>query len=240
MQWTMQLASPLKTVPMNSTLVELFFTLETPIAVFQNRKGVWAEALRFLCAKANVVGKQTPQAAASAITTYCHGKHGLLYDSAGGGRSRYNVRSKGGEFALENYLLRTRQTANCYDQAAALQALCGSVGIELSWIFLDPYGYINKTNLLGYGDCNNPFFASDGSPKVVDVNDRQRTPFGNHAFCEREGRILDACAGPHIGTETRGEYVEASIDTTTKLYAPDWRPGTVADMVLCPGVQGVL
>jgi len=56
---------------------------------------------------------------------------------------------------------------------------------------------------------------------------------------EGGGYMLDACAGPHMGTESRSQYVAAAIDTTTTLYGSLRRPGTVADMVACPGVKAI-
>ena len=51
----------------------------------------------------------------------------------------------------------------------------------------------------------------------IDPDDPRRSAFGNHAFCSLSSQILDACAGPHLGTETLQQYVDAAIDHTTKL-----------------------
>jgi hypothetical protein len=168
------------------------------------------------------------------VVRYCHGPHGLYYDSEGGGGSQYNVSRSGGAFDLSGYMVRSKRFANCYDQAAALQALCGAAGIKLSWIYMQPYGFIRRTSLLGYGLCNNPFFRMPAfrAEKLVPLNDPRRTPFGNHAFCGYGGKVLDACAGPHIGNENPEEYVDRSVDSTPSLYPNRFmsRPGTVADM----------
>jgi hypothetical protein len=126
--------------------------------------------------------------------------------------------------------------ANCYDQAAALQALAGAVGIKLEWLFLDPFGFIKTTNLLGVGSCNNPFFKSNSTPKVIAQNNPNRTDFGNHAFCELNSKIWDACAGPHVGTEDRQQYLTASIDPTNHLSHPG---GKITDITSETGITKV-
>jgi hypothetical protein len=40
-----------------------------------------------------------------------------------------------------------------------------------------------------------------------------RWGFDGHVFCELDDRIYDACIGPHLGTETRSQYIDAAIDT---------------------------
>jgi hypothetical protein len=135
------------------------------------------------------------------------------------------------------------QYANCYDQAGAVESLCGAAGIIVEWIYLDPYGFIKPTNLLGYGMCNNPFFLDPASPtkKMMGINDGGRTSFGNHAFSRWSLKILDACAGPHVGTESDSEYVDNSIDDQTTLYRlySGFRPGKAADMGTCAGVRAL-
>ncbi|MEN6464466.1 MAG: hypothetical protein ABFD62_04725, partial [Syntrophaceae bacterium] len=141
-------------------------------------------------------------------------------------------------FRLEDYLKQADEFANCYDQAAAIQALSGAIGVKLQWIFMNTFGFINTTNLLGYGDCNNPFFDMDGTEQTIDKNDRNRTAFGNHAFCALREKVQDACAGPHSG-RSKTVYVTMSIDTTTILYRLfRMRPGNVADMSNYNGVIG--
>lgn len=229
-------------IALNPTRAELFFLYAAPHRAYQSN-GVWVEALRFVASRMMVRGTDDLSDAIAKIVRYCHGAHGLYYDSQGGGRSRYGVRNIGGILNLTGYMARTLPTANCYDQAAAIQALCGAIGILVEWIYMDPYGFIKPTNLLGYGLCNNPFFLGTVPPsqRLVGVNDQQRTPFGNHAFCRRNTKILDACAGPHVGTESAEEYVERSIDAQTSLYRlyRDLRPGLAGEMAPCPGLSGV-
>jgi hypothetical protein len=54
--------------------------------------------------------------------------------------------------------------------------------------------------------------------KKVDPMDRHRFPFGNHAFCAlpyqklADAPVLDACAGPHLGSERFEDYIKDHID----------------------------
>ncbi len=243
MVWVLEVPSANHDWALNITRLEVFSVLDTPIPVFQDDVGVWVEALRFLCRFAGVVNVTDQRDAAARVTRYAHGPHGLFYDSAGGGRSLYGVGQRGGTFRLASYLARVSNYANCYDQAAAIQTLSGALGVKLRWIFLEPFGAINSTNLLGYGGCNNPFFRMNGTPQVIDRDDPQRTAFGNHAFGAFDPKLLDACAGPHTGTEGHQEYVDSSIDDASILYGisnwfPD-RPGGAIDMQWCGGVASV-
>ncbi len=227
---------------LNGTRVEIFFIYGTPHKAFKD--GVWIEALRFLASRPLLRGTSALADAIAKVVRYCHGHHGLKYDSAGGGGSQYGVGQGGGTFRLSGYMERDEAFANCYDQAGAVESLCGAAGIIVEWIFLDPFGFIKPANLLGYGLCNNPFFLGSTPPtrKVMGINDVDRTPFGNHAFSRWSGKILDACAGPHVGSESPSEYVDSAIDDQTKLYrlyGQGFRAGTAADMVVRGGVTAV-
>jgi hypothetical protein len=120
-------------------------------------------------------------------------------------------------------------TVNCYDQSAAVQAFCACLGVNVTGIYQDPFGYIKTTKLVGVGDCNNPFYKSkrkkppvdprrvvlDDPPVPDDDSKPKRTGFGNHAFIENKNagaHIRDACAGPHTGEEDLRNYLESSID----------------------------
>ncbi len=208
----------------NKTRLELFVILDRPATFY--KEGVWVEALRFVFKKAKVGGITDIAQVAAKITRYCHAGHGMTYDTEFG-ESHFDALSMGGQnFKLFGYMAKKGKTGNvvnCYDQAAAVQALTGSIGAKLSWVFLQPYGYINKTNLVGIGACNNPFFKGNGTKPVVDRLSPDRTAFGNHAFIANGTKILDACAGPHVGTETLRTYMESAIDaevTITALKAP--------------------
>lgn len=231
--------SACKTVAMETTRAELFFILDTPISVYQNHKGDWVEALRFVCEKAGVEDVKKKIDAAAKIDTYCHTGHGLKYDTTSGG-SKYNVKHDGGSFHLGDFLSKKYSRCNCYDMAAAISSLSGAAGVELTWLFLQPFGFLKQTDLIGIGQCNNPFFASNGSAPIVAANDKKRIAFGNHAFCELSSKVHDACAGPHKGTETRAQYIDVCIEkkTDTTLYSSR-RPGKESDIVVRAGVTKV-
>jgi hypothetical protein len=222
----------------NSSRLELFTVLDTPSG-FYDPPGVWAEALRFLCQTVGVIGLKTAAELDARVTTYCHGSHGLKYDTRAG-RARYGVLGNGGQFQLANYIKASSIVVNCYDQAGAVQSLCGAVGVKTAWYFLAPFGYIKTTDLIGVGACNNPFFDSNGSKPVVAEDDPMRTAFGNHSFCGFTGLILDACAGPHTGSEDKTQYCTASIDSDPALYPPGYSPGKASMIAEEGGITRVV
>ena len=227
---------------LNSSRTELYFILDTPPSFYQGQQGVFVEALRFLCQNAGVLGLKQKVETVRTVTTFCHGAHGLYYDCWNGAPNYMTYPAQtGGWFKLLNYIAKFDMYANCYDQAGAVQSLSGALGVTLTWIFLDPYGYINGTALLGWGWCNNPFFKGDRTKINVYINDVNRTSFGNHAFIEYAGKIFDACAGPVTGTGNRRQYVADCIDDWTNLYVRLGYPrGRAEDMQACGGVVGVV
>lgn len=102
---------------------------------------------------------------------------------------------------------------NCYDAAAIAQYWLEYSGYTSSYCFMQPFGYLRQTPLIGRGSCNNPFYDNGGNP-VVNPTDSSRTAFGNHAFVRliRNYGIGDACAGPHLGTETISQYILSATD----------------------------
>jgi hypothetical protein len=135
---------------------------------------------------------------------------------------------------------RNNPLCNCYDQASAVQVLVGALGVQVAWCFLEPFGYIKPTNLVGVGLCNNPFFGTEERKKMVPWDSPDRGGFGNHAFARTGGsKILDACGGPHTGSETSEQYVDASIDAAPSLYGGAFRPGRASDIVVEPDIAAV-
>ena len=214
---------------LGSTLAEIYFILGRPSLPFRH-DGVWVEVLRFLFGRVGVGGSSSRTAVIATITTYCHGGHGLRYDTKRG-RSFYGVGHTGGRFNLLRYLLRRRSACNCYDQAAAVQTLAGALGVQSMWLFLAPFGFIRPTDLVGVGLCNNPFFEKNGSSQLIDRHSYDRTAFGNHAFAVTYGaKVVDACAKPHLATESVAEYLSDSIDDARTLYYGEFRPGRPKDV----------
>lgn len=126
---------------------------------------------------------------------------------------------------------------NCYDAAAVLQYLLQQAGVNTQYCYLQPFGYLRETNLIGRGPCNNPFYASSGGPQVIGVNDRHRTAFGNHAFISLTDTqsIVDACAGPHTGNDSEQSYIDSAIDNQFP-NPPAVPAGTVQDIAKYRGV----
>lgn len=108
-----------------------------------------------------------------------------------------------------------RSLINCYDAAAYLQVLLRAGGYKPRYLFMKPFGYLRRTNLIGRGPTNNPF-TKGTAPAVTRTDDPNRTSFGNHAFCavrtaNDQVYVIDACAGPHPG-ESAQSYVDTAVD----------------------------
>jgi hypothetical protein len=214
--------------------LEMFVICDSPAGVY--REGVWVEALRLMFKRAGVAGLQNADSISAHVTRYCHTKHGMRYETKRG-RSGFGVNGHGGAFKLMNYIKKARNVVNCYDQAAAVQSLCSCLGVRVDWVFQDPFGYINTTNLVGVGQCNNPFYESTDertghylytNKPVVKPGDK-RSAFGNHAFVETASKyIRDACAGPHVAGEILRSYFEAAIDLDATLRDRGFNPRMIS------------
>ena len=136
----------------------------------------------------------------------------------------------------------TKYPINCFDTATVGQAIA-SLGLpnpaaKLRMIHMEQYGYIKPTSLIirhkglipnAVDDlCNNPLY---GMPKVsTDMRcanplDPLRSSFSRHFYLtigsDGKGlRVLHACAGPHIGTESLPNYIDNAIDSNPGLYKP--------------------
>lgn len=149
---------------------------------------------------------------------------------------------------------------NCEDMAAVLQVYLKAIGITaVKYCVMAPFGYLRTTNLVGRGLANNPKFKSreeepifgqEGLP-IVEEMSHFRTFFNKHAFCclvdtgstdpceacQHQCCIVDACAGPHSGSETMAEYVGHAVDI---IYpAKNGKPGTVENITCHAGVTGI-
>ncbi|KAG8526536.1 uncharacterized protein KY384_008736 [Bacidia gigantensis] len=178
---------------------------------------------------------------------------GLRYNSWNSGQNRYVGQSGGGlDIArwLADYEKCKKDSSqftliNCYDQAAMVQVALG-LGLipedaqTIKWKFLEPYGFIQTTNLVGRGRCNSPYVSNQQSSFLVDNNADIRQAFRNHAFIEVKQCVVDACAGPHTGTESPAAYLARAIeppsppndDEHTTLYptAPQLGPRSKASL----------
>lgn len=197
----------------------------------------WVSALKLTIETAGTKGRDDVSQATKTITEWVFEKKGLKYDTRDG-KGRYaepGVHLLTGklevvDFYLTEFIKGKEKTVSCYDCAAAVSTMSALVGAPSDFQYMQPFGYINKTDLIGHGACNNPFFDGthedlvraacviDGTPCkggdacVTDCVLQQRTGFGNHAFVELGGKIFDACTGPYVGNETPRQYLDKSID----------------------------
>ncbi|KAK6538338.1 hypothetical protein TWF694_011217 [Orbilia ellipsospora] len=108
-------------------------------------------------------------------------------------------------------------TVNCFDQTAILWlvlSLCFQSEKDQNAVtsyFMSPYGFI-KSELVGWGHTNNPFFNYDTNKANLPELDHNRQPFGSHVFLSWYDKIFDSCAGPHLGTENLQDYIVNAID----------------------------
>jgi len=216
--------------PFEKTRLEMYWIYGPPGIMY--KKGVWVEVLRLLAALC--VGLKHKEKIIQRIVNYCHASTRLQYDSKGAA-ARYAEAYWGGYFELKAFLEQAHPLCNCYDQAGALQTLIGALGIKLTWVYMGPFGFINRTSLIGRGATNNPVFLSNLTPELVDKNNPKRTKFGEHAFCLREKAdkrqvVLDACLGPILTDVSRQQYLEIIIDPTRG------NPGKLSDMYTCTGI----
>ncbi|HLP60011.1 MAG TPA: hypothetical protein VK186_14315, partial [Candidatus Deferrimicrobium sp.] len=206
--------------------VELYWFFEDNGDLFQ--RGVSVEVLRdfigyletevFPKYDHRILTGLTPEKVMAFMVTWLFNRTSPRYDIAEGsshfthvcGRLEFSV-------LLNQYLFATDhpgQCCNCYDMAVIVQLYLRLIGIKgVEYAYMNPFGYLKKTQLIGRGECNNPFYDEKSGP-VVAEDDPARKPFTNHAFCITPGgMVLDACAGPHIGTETVEQYLANVIDT---------------------------
>lgn len=180
------------------------------------------------------------------------------------GQVKYASECDGGPFDLSRWVHGINQGnfINCYDQGSIVQIALGlGPPVTTEWMYMKPYGFIQPTNIVGYPlnpngplgkNCNNPIGASPAT-LVVDNDASTRKPFGNHVFIRvggENGFIADACAGPHLGTETLQQYIDAAIQKLpnhslteyqiTTLYSSQAEgkkvPGTVHNAKVYTGV----
>ncbi|KAL1794109.1 hypothetical protein ACET3X_007530 [Alternaria dauci] len=139
---------------------------------------------------------------------------------------------------------KAKHTVNCYDVAAICQALV-SLGVDSStqivrMKYMDPYGFINRTHLIGRKQtppdpvnnpdsfCNNPFYGVNSLDMLCPDDAVLRSAFSNHMFVtiskDNGHNVLDACCGPHLGSLTLGGYVQQAIDSRATRYERNNNP----------------
>ena len=228
---------PIGRVSLGTTRLEVVTVLDNPVRCFAG--GVWIEVLRLLLARAGVAGLDTRRAAAAAVARFGHTGLALTYDTVGGAPA-FNSGTHGANgYLLARLISPIRgKVVNCYDMAAGVSAMAGSLGVNLGWKYMDPFGFLAPSSLIGVGQCNNPFFRGQAFVNGARVpawptpmappNEPRRTSFGNHAFTSfsplgnanlsgtdpgpAEEAIGDACAGPATFDVTLAQYVLRSVD----------------------------
>ncbi|RHZ46472.1 uncharacterized protein CDV56_103385 [Aspergillus thermomutatus] len=172
---------------------------------------------------------------------------GYLYDALGSlpSGTAFGTASSGGNLQITKWAKRANsgypQFLVCYDTAALAQVGLAfySGNVAYAWVYMDPFGYINDTQLIGWGQCNSPFFKDPEDKFKQDINDVSRQGFGNHAFVAvpRTNAIIDSCCGPHIGNEDLNSFISQSVDTKTALYHGSFRAGTPNDATKLQGIM---
>lgn len=228
--WRLEISPTKQICQLNSSRLEFYALTPTLPNFFANK--IKVGVLRAIVLPARSSGETD-------WVTYCikaaFGKYGFSYYD---GKKAFAETSSGGNFQLRRWtsLINTGTYVNCWDQAGIVQIEIG-LGLNSStqWKYMEPYGYLVKTQLIGIGECNNPFCKRDGTPAVIGNNDSKRTQFGSHTFItvsSKSNNVGDATVGPHLASETLPQYVDASIQKTsdTTLYSTTGtQPGTAAN-----------
>jgi hypothetical protein len=239
-------------------MMELYFLLRDPGASFA--KGIAIEALRDLARLPKQVDEWTPADqqrgpvpltgnSVASLVNMVFGYNPPRYDAVVGRAYYVDISNRNSiTLHLDNWVdAKTDPNAlcNCYDLATVSQYyinLYGDPRLQTNWAYMNPFGYLRQTNLVGRGQCNNPFYSnSNYSPKmIVSRTDPKRSAFGNHAFCVVGFPVVvaDACAGPHLGTEATANYVAAATDDVFP-QPPSVPRGTVGDITYWLGVGSV-
>ena len=229
------------------TRMELYWIYGPPGKMYT--RGVWVEVLRLLATQC-YFGLVHKEDVVQRIVNYCHSGTTIIYDVANF-VNHYSEGFWGGSFKLKAFLEQKYRLGVCYDQAGLVQTLLGALGIPVTFVYTRPFGYLKLSNLFGRGLCNNiSFLGSTPAPEIIDSykpDDIEKWGgFGNHTFClwkknDNEEVVLDACVGPHVGNESKDEYLTNSIDRTAALYNQPYltRPATLDDILECGGIVDV-
>ncbi|PIA88449.1 hypothetical protein CB0940_07426 [Cercospora beticola] len=148
-------------------------------------------------------------------------------------RLTYNASGGGGKYISEGSLMmelflsdltglsyrpddRTKYAVNCYDLARLAESIIplGTGYGTVKPVFLEPYGWMKTTRLIGDRlETNNPFYTqprwrkSDGTVRLIcdqkDTEEGRRSAFANHMFLtiDKSGGTyaLDSTCGPVTG-----------------------------------------
>ncbi|KDQ11660.1 hypothetical protein BOTBODRAFT_448586 [Botryobasidium botryosum FD-172 SS1] len=249
--WTVTVEASGQVIPLESTRVEIYaVSSRTAEAVFFKTTPVPVRLLR------RIVYPATADYISYLVKTLFY-DFGFIYESVSGG-THGDLNHYGGPCRLDDWIdhtvtpTRSKDRHNCYDIAGMVQTclpfLLGNP--KKLWAYLEPYGFIKETNLIGWGPCNNPLFEAKRNPKehvVVRANASDPPPprsgFGNHAFIVLpDDSVVDVTSGPHFGDEKLSEYLDNSIDKDLGLYKPGAHPktwGTAHGVAYYEGVTSI-
>ncbi|MBV8253672.1 MAG: hypothetical protein JO154_13775 [Chitinophaga sp.] len=220
-------------IPVGTTWIPIYWTNTKEMAPSLYRKGINLEALEAIATATKAINvfpydenTKLLRANAQPVSYYVDTVFNYIpprYDVWHGATFFTNLGSGGNPNNITLYYnsyvaAHNNQNSilNCYDTASVLQYYLNNAGYSTQWLYMNPFGYLKLTPLIGRGMCNNPFYASyTGGQPQVNVFDKNRTAFGNHAFVKvvSSNTVADACAGPHRGNETAAQYVAAAVDT---------------------------
>ncbi|KAI9771080.1 MAG: hypothetical protein M1840_002431 [Geoglossum simile] len=239
-QWSWTFTPAGRSISIGQTRVELY-GLSSSLPPFLQTNGIPVELLRQTALSSPGVGYKTY------IGRLLMNHFAYKYDTHLGA-PRFVSSVFGEEFRLDYWVAMIRHEpaigCNGSDQAGLLQVVLslqeGSPR-EDSWALMTPFGYFNKTRLIGWELCNNPFFKDEAERKLLDQEDKKRTQFSSHSFIKDNGRILDSCLGPHRGFESPSLYAMNAVDSDTSLYGPTGtKPGTEGDISLHKGISSLV
>lgn len=163
-----------ETVGFETTTVEkgyILFTepLQSPWDMNNDKKKPWVRALDVSIVGAGNIGldQNSSSDILGNITKYTF-KTGGKYDTKEGRPQYANLYSQ--TIAMNSYLDHIKPSINCYDQSFALTALSRLVGINAQSFFQFPFGRIKVVDLVGIGQCNNPFYESSDYDEIIRNN----------------------------------------------------------------------
>jgi hypothetical protein len=125
----------------------------------------------------------------SVIVQSCFFRNPPSYDVREGNKHFTKGGADGNTLDLSGYLdalYHEEAVCNCADQAAVLQVFLRAAGITgVKYIYMEPFGYLRLTYLIGRGTCNNPkYMQPPGSdPPVTAERSKDRSYFNHHCFC---------------------------------------------------------
>jgi hypothetical protein len=213
--------------PLASTSHRIYLTLTSPHEPWEQHWGSprlpWTDLLDHACDLTGPLPIDDPKRVTRALVWAIYQDFGLRYDIVYSGSGRYDFGKTGSEFWLSgwiDYVLNDNPPSQtfcdpedvewpaykvvaCYDTAAALALMAGVLGVATDYYWHEPFGYVNKIELIGRPPCNNPSYYPDCvlMPTIFDPGDysEPRKPFEDHTYVKLAGgNNYDACMRQHV------------------------------------------